>query len=114
MTENQKQIKVPYRILGDWSKYKGYKDHNTWGSYYKEYVYEDNIPFKAKLKYLDYERGQSALNIIWLDEKNKKIYRSGMPLLSSAIQNKKLKGEYLESDFCFKKQGRVILLVEHE
>lgn len=74
----------------------------------------DNYEFETILKYSGYERGRSALNIVWVDE-NGIEYRSSMKLLDDVMN-----GNYpflkvdnrlaIQGKFTFKKQGSSILL----
>ena len=104
MTENQKQLKIFFNTN---YRYEGFQVQET---YYEKGKSIDNIPFEAELEYIDFSRGRSALNILWKDNKRKRIYYSGMYLLDKALKENKVVGSKITGEFCFKKQGTSILL----
>ena len=113
MTENQKRLKIPFDKVGDYDPfYKGFAEHKVWVSeYHKDKcIFKGNTPFQATLKYAGFERGRSALNILWVDEKNEVLYRSGMHLLDASLKGNTIVGSCIEGVFCFKRQGTSILL----
>lgn len=70
----------------------------------------DPWEFKSHLKYIGYERGQSRLNIKWMDTKTTKIYRSSMDLLDVALIGERMTLSIISGTFGFKKQGTSVLL----
>ena len=74
-------------------------------------LFKDNLEsFYAELKYIDYERGRSALNTIWRCEKYKIDYVASMNLLDYAVKNNKINNSIICGNFQFYKQGTAILL----
>lgn len=83
-------------------------NHQTWT--YSDEFSTDDYEFEATLKYTGFERGRSALNIVWEDVKTGTQYRSGMKLLDEHLKDGgtcRIKGT-----FGFKKQGTSVLLTQ--
>lgn len=70
----------------------------------------DNKVFQAELEYFGYEKGRSALNVLWYDNIENKVYYSSMQLLDESLKNNKINGNKIKGEFCWKKQGTAILL----
>jgi hypothetical protein len=94
-------FKVPHDRNGNQITYC-----SNWQGQYETDPYE----LEATLKYVDYERGRSALNVVWEDVRTGLRYRSGMPLLHKHL----LSGgtHLITGRFGFKKQGTSILLTK--
>lgn len=88
-----------------WVPHDSAGNHQTWT--YDDKNDTEAYEFKATLKYVDFERGRSALNIVWEDKKGKK-YRSGMKMLDEHLKSGG--GNTITGKFGFKKQGTSVLL----
>lgn len=107
-------LKVPFNVNGHHITYYTNFEISDASPPQLRVTLKDNYEFETILKYLEYERGRSALNIVWMDENGIK-YRSGMKLLDDVIS-----GQYpflrvdnrlaIQGKFTFKKQGSSILL----
>ena len=111
MTENQKKLKIAFKKQYN-SEYLKQESYSKDYIYYKEdTLFKDNLEsFYAELKYIDYERGRSALNTIWRCEKYKIDYVASMNLLDYAVKNNKINNSIICGNFQFYKQGTAILL----
>lgn len=93
------KIMVPFDEKGN---------HQTWvyGRLMESHA-RDNFEFEATLTYKGFERGRSALNIVWVSDEGIE-YRSGMYLLDHHL---KCGGSsIIKGTFTFKKQGTSVLL----
>jgi len=81
-------------------------NHQSWDSR-NDTRHVEPFEFTGTLTYKDFERGRSALNIVWEDQMGIQ-YRSGMYLLDSHL--KKGGNHQITGTFTFKKQGTSVLL----
>ena len=112
MTEKQKQLKIAFvkQYQSKYLKQETYSGDFAYMENGKPAKMISNIPFEAELEYIDYERGRSALNTVWRDEKNKIDYSASMNLLHFAVRCNKIKNSKIKGTFQFYKQGTAILL----
>lgn len=101
----KKQFKVPFDKNGNQLSYNWYQSTEV-----------DNYEFNETLFYDSFERGRSALNIVWKNGEGKQ-FRSGMLMLdeilngSAPITDSSLNDSLsISGKFTFKKQGTAILL----
>lgn len=120
----KKQIKVPFdkntgnQLTYYYQTFKGI-DVETDESIYGVHDYielRDNYEFEASLLYQGYERGRSALNIIWKDINREILYYSGIKMLDEILKGREDISAFLGKElliqgrFTFKKQGTSYLL----
>lgn len=96
------KFKVPFDKKGNQQTF-----HQSWNTEEQE-PYE----FEAELTYVGFERGRSALNIVWQDTCTGIQYRSGMALLDDKLGNCSVEGNTIHGKFGFKKAGTSVLLKE--
>lgn len=103
LTPKKKDFLVPFDEKGN---------QQTWccGWMMEKYSREP-FEFNATLTYKDFERGRSALNIVWVSDEGIE-YRSGMYLLDTHL--KRGGGNKITGTFTFKKQGTSVLLALKE
>ena len=82
----KKQFKVPFDKNGN---------QLTYGESWNLHEEKDNYEFDDVLYYDSYERGRSALNIVWKNNEGRR-FRSGMAMLDDILLGKHL--FYRESD----------------
>jgi hypothetical protein len=109
MTDSQRNLEIVFEKRGDYYEQIVRKSR----TYSEGAIVLKNKCFVASLKYIGYNRGQSRLNIKWLDEESGRIYYSGMSFLDEKLIEGKIHGGVLVGSFCFRKQGTSILLCEY-
>jgi len=110
MSDNRDNLIISY--------YHNYDDithliHKPYPSRQEEFQ-EQNIPFEAKLSYVGYSTGRSAINFEWYDKDRHRTYTSGIKFLDTCMQNELIKDGILIGKFQFRKRGTVILLDFYE